>query len=112
MLGIERILHFEGIENETLLKRYFGWTTLPDYTTYYNDLQRFEKVEDVEGLKETNQRLTERVLSKQDRLFLDFDSSVNIKRIRIRSGFRRCLLRKFRIFMAENDRLQHPYFIL
>lgn len=31
----------------------------------------------MERLKETNQRLTERVLSKQDRVILDFDSSVN-----------------------------------
>lgn len=77
LLGIERISHFEDIENETLLKRYFGWDKLPDYTTYYNDLQRFEKVEDVEGLKETNERLTERILSKQERVILDFDSSVN-----------------------------------
>src|SRR5699024_11936539 len=56
---------------------FFGWDKLPDYTTYYNDLQRFEKVEDVEALKETNERLTERVLSKQNRVILDFDSSVN-----------------------------------
>src|SRR5690625_2352545 len=77
LLGMERISHFEDIENEILLKRYFGWRKLPDYTTYYNDLQRFKKIEDVEDLKETNEMLTERVLSKQDRVILDFDSSVN-----------------------------------
>src|SRR5690625_227708 len=77
LLGMERISHFEDIENETLLKCHFGWGKLPDYTTYYNDLQRFKKVEDVEGLKETNELLTSRTLSKQNRVILDFDSSVN-----------------------------------
>lgn len=77
ILGIERIYHFEDIEEETLLKRYFKWEKLPDYTTYYNDLQRFETAEDVEGLKETNKELTKRVLSEQSRVILDFDSSVN-----------------------------------
>src|SRR5699024_6368558 len=77
LLGIERISHFEEIEEETLLKRFFKWDKLPDYTTYYNDLQRFENLEDVEGLKETNEELTERILSKQDHVILDFDSSVN-----------------------------------
>src|SRR5690625_2142674 len=72
LLGMERISHFEDIENETLLKRYFGCSKLPDYTTYYNDLQRFEKMEDMEGLSETNKLLTERVLSKQNRVILDF----------------------------------------
>src|SRR5699024_8812658 len=77
LIAIERICHSEYIENKTMLKCFFGWDKLPDYTTYYNDLQRFEKVEDVEALKETNERLTERVLSKQNRVILDFDSSVN-----------------------------------
>src|SRR5699024_2087131 len=69
-------LRMSAVETQTLLKCFFGWDKLPDYTTYYNDLQRFEKVEDVEALKETNERLTERVLSKQNRVILDFDSSV------------------------------------
>ncbi|MEI3611545.1 hypothetical protein [Pseudogracilibacillus sp. SO30301A] len=43
---------------------------MPDYTTYYNDLQRFETAEDVHGLKETNEELTKRVLSEQDRVIL------------------------------------------
>lgn len=77
LLGIERISHFEDIEDETLLKRFFNWDKLPDYTTYYNDLQRFETAESVEGLKETNEVLTARVLSEQNRVLLDFDSSVN-----------------------------------
>src|SRR5690625_2049137 len=38
LLGIDRTYHFEDIENEILLKRFFGWDKLPDYTTYYNDL--------------------------------------------------------------------------
>src|SRR5690625_3071203 len=77
LLGMERISHFEELENEILLKRYFGWQKLPDYTTYYHDLQRFKKEEDIEGFRTTNQRLTERVLSKQKHVILDFDSSVN-----------------------------------
>lgn len=77
LLGLERVSHFEDIEQETLLKRYFKWEKLPDYTTYYHDLQRFHTVEDVEGLKQTNEKLTERVLAKQNRVILDFDSSVN-----------------------------------
>ena len=65
LLGMERISHFEDLENEILLKRYFGWQKLPDYTTYYHDLQRFKKEEDIEGFRTTNQWLTEqRVLSK------------------------------------------------
>src|SRR5699024_10300111 len=68
LVGIERISRFEVIENDTLLKCFFGWDKLPDYTTYYDDLQLFEKVEDVEALKETIERLTERVLSKQNRV--------------------------------------------
>jgi len=71
---MERISHFE---NETLLKCFFGWAKLPDYTTNYNDLKRFEKVEDTEGLKETNEMLTERFFSHQDRVILDLDSSTN-----------------------------------
>lgn len=77
VMGIERIYHFEDLEQETLLKRFFEWDKLPDYTTYYNDLQRFKTAEDVEGLKETNEELTKRVLSNQERVIVDFDSSVN-----------------------------------
>ena len=77
LLGIERISHFEDIENETLLKRFFEWVKLPDYTTYYNDLQRFKDAEAIKGLSETNKLLIERILSKQNRVILDFDSSVN-----------------------------------
>src|SRR5690625_2094155 len=77
LLGIERVYHFEGIENETLLKRFFGWDKLPDYTTYYNDLQRFENEKDIDGLQMTNEQLAKRILSKQNRVILDFDSSVN-----------------------------------
>ncbi|MFD1068304.1 transposase [Oceanobacillus locisalsi] len=76
ILGIERISHFEDVENEIMLKRFFKWDKLPDYTTYYNDLNRFEKQEDIEGLAETNKELTKRILSQQDRVILDFDSSV------------------------------------
>ncbi|MDC3413186.1 hypothetical protein [Terrihalobacillus insolitus] len=54
ILGIERISHFEDLENETMLKRFFQWDKLPDHTTFYNDLQRFEKDEDLVGFKETN----------------------------------------------------------
>src|SRR5699024_8539133 len=77
LIGVERISHFEDIENETWLKCFFGWDKLPDYTNYYDDLQLFENVEDVDALRETHGRLTERVLSKQSRVILDFDSSVN-----------------------------------
>lgn len=40
-------------------------------------MQRFENIEDSEGLKLTNEQLTERILSKQNRVILDFDSSVH-----------------------------------
>ncbi|MDC3418755.1 IS1380 family transposase [Aquibacillus salsiterrae] len=77
LLGLERISHFEDIEEETLLKRFFKWGKLPDYTTYYNDLKRFKSEEDLTGFEVTNQALTERVLVDQDRAILDFDSTVN-----------------------------------
>ena len=77
LLGIDRIYHFEDIENEILLKRFFGWDKLPDYTTYYNDLQRFTSAKDSLGLMKSNKQFTKRILSKQKRFILDFDSSVN-----------------------------------
>src|SRR5690625_7482025 len=77
LLGIERIYHFEDIENEVLLKRFFGWDKLPDYTTYYNDLQRFQNDKDIGGLHATDEQLTKRILSKQNRVILDFDSTMN-----------------------------------
>ena len=77
LLGLERISHFEDIEEETMLKRFFKWSKLPDYTTYYNDLKRFKTKEDLEGLEDTNRALTPRALSNQDRVILDFDSTVN-----------------------------------
>ena len=77
ILGIERIHHFEEIEEETLLKRFFQWEKLPDYTTYYKDLQRFETAQDIEGFKEVNEELTKRILLDQSHVILDFDSSVN-----------------------------------
>src|SRR5690625_5070267 len=77
LLGIDRIYHFEYIENEILLNRFFGWDKLPDYTTYYNDLQRFTSAKDSLGLMKSNKQFTKRILSKQKRFILDFDSSVN-----------------------------------
>jgi hypothetical protein len=77
LLGKERISHLEDIEDEILLKRFFGWRKLPDYTTYYNDLKRFQQTEDLIGFKETNKKLTHRILANQKRVILDFDSSVN-----------------------------------
>ena len=77
LLGKERISHFEDIEEETMLKRFFGWKKLPDYTTYYNDLKRFKEKEELKGFQVTNELLTKRVLVDQKRVILDFDSSVN-----------------------------------
>ncbi|MFZ3590176.1 hypothetical protein ACOI1C_13075 [Bacillus sp. DJP31] len=77
LLGKERIAHLEDIEDEIMLKRFFGWRKLPDYTTYYNDLKRFQQKEDLIGFSETNQVLTQRILANQERVILDFDSSVN-----------------------------------
>ncbi|MFZ3591938.1 transposase, partial [Bacillus sp. DJP31] len=77
LLGKERISHLEDIEDEIMLKRFFGWRKLPDYTTYYNELKRFQQKEDLIGFSETNQVLTQRILANQERVILDFDSSVN-----------------------------------
>ncbi|MEI3612725.1 hypothetical protein [Pseudogracilibacillus sp. SO30301A] len=74
------------------MKRFFKWEKLPDNTTYYNDLQRFETAEDVHGLKETNEELTKRVLSEQNRVILDFDSSVNTV-MEIRKALRLVIIR-------------------
>src|SRR5690625_188194 len=90
LFGIERVYHFEDLEHEALLKRFFHWNKLPDYTTYYHDLQRFQNDKDIEGLQATNEQLIKRILSKQKRVILDFDSSVNTvygKRERAEVGY-------------------------
>lgn len=78
LLGKERIAHFEEIEQDKFLAKEIGLSVdkLPDTTTLYNDLDRFDTKEKIEMLKQVNDQTNARRLQNQKTVVLDFDSSV------------------------------------
>lgn len=78
LLGKKRISHFEEMEQDTFLAKEIGLfvNKLPDTTTLYNDLERFDTKEKIEMLKQVNDQINMRGIQGQKSAILDFDSSV------------------------------------
>lgn len=76
--GIERLYHFEDLETEPLLCAQHGVDRLPDLKTLYRDLRRFEAPESLEALQEVDRDIVVEALARQDRLVLEFDSTIEI----------------------------------
>jgi len=73
-LGKDRILQFEDLEKDPLLKRKLNLDTIPHYSLLYKDLERFDNKDKVDSLKTVNGSLLKRYLG--DNIIMDFDSSV------------------------------------
>lgn len=73
-LGHNRIFHLTGVENDPLLSLKAGWSKLPDYTTFYYDLHRFDTQEKVRSLLKVLSKLAERTMDTS--YILDIDSTV------------------------------------
>mgnify|MGYP005845434683 FL=1 len=73
-LGHERIFHLAGLEDDPLLRIKMGWDKLPDYTTYYHDIHRFDTREKVDSLRPALAAVAGRTMDKH--CILDFDSTV------------------------------------
>jgi len=72
-IGLDRIFHLAGIEDDPLFLRKSGWTKLPDYTTFYNDLNRFDEAAKIEPLRVVLTAVAKRTQRKK--CILDFDST-------------------------------------
>ncbi|MCL6614664.1 MAG: transposase, partial [Firmicutes bacterium] len=73
-LGHERIFHLAGVEDDPLLGIKMGWDKLPDYTTYYHDIHRFDTLEKVDLLRPVLAAVAGRTMRAS--CILDFDSTV------------------------------------
>lgn len=73
-LGHGRIFHFTGLEDDPLLAVKTGWVKMPDYTTFYHDIHRFDTTDKVDSLRPVLAALARRTMDK--RCILDFDSTV------------------------------------
>ena len=73
-LGHERIFHLTGLEDDPLLQLKMGWDKLPDHTTFYHDLHRFDSPGKVDSLRPVLAAAAKRVLDTPR--ILDFDSTV------------------------------------
>lgn len=74
--GIERLFHFEDLETEPLLCAQHGVDRLPDLKTLYRDLRRFEDRNLLRSLHDIGEEVVVEALAKQDRVVLEFDSTV------------------------------------
>jgi len=74
VLGLGRIFHMEKIENDPLLVTKTRFDKLPDYTLYYQDLNRFNNEIDTKSLLPVLTKLGSRILNRK--CILDFDSTV------------------------------------
>jgi hypothetical protein len=74
--GIERLYHFEDLETEPLLCAQHGVDRLPDLKTLYRDLRRFEDPELLDSLQGVLREITIDALADQNRIVLEFDSTV------------------------------------
>jgi hypothetical protein len=74
--GIERLFHFEDLETEPLLCAQHGVDRLPDLKTLYRDLRRFEDPDLLSSLHELGQEIVVEALAKQDRVVVEFDTTV------------------------------------
>lgn len=72
-LGLDRIFHLAGVEDDPLFLRKSGWAKLPDHTTFYNDLDRFDDSAKIEPLRRVLAATAKRTEGKKR--ILDFDST-------------------------------------
>jgi hypothetical protein len=73
-LGLGRIFHMEQLENDPLLLAKTGLPKLPDYTLYYDELDRFQNESDIKPLHKVLAKLAEKSITSS--CILDFDSTV------------------------------------
>ncbi len=76
--GLERLYHFEDLETEPLLCAQHGVDRLPDLKTLYRDLRRFEAPAVSGALQGVIQDSVVEAFGKQERVVLEFDSTVEI----------------------------------
>jgi hypothetical protein len=74
ILGLGRIFHMEQLEHDPLLLAKTGMEKLPDYTLYYEELDRFKNERTVKSLFPILTKLAGRILGEN--CILDFDSTV------------------------------------
>ncbi|MGH6691962.1 MAG: IS1380 family transposase [Gammaproteobacteria bacterium] len=75
--GVSRLYHYAELEAEPLLCTLHGVERLPDLTTLYRDLRRFEDPALASGLEAVLAGVVRQALAKQPRVVLDIDSMVN-----------------------------------
>lgn len=76
LLGLERVWHFEDLEQEPLLCAKRGRARLPDHTSLYRELARFDSAARVGRLRAVGEGLVRRALAPQTWYTLDCDSTV------------------------------------
>jgi hypothetical protein len=76
LLGLERVWHFEELEQEPLLCLKRGRERLPDFTLLYRELARIDTPEKLGRLRGVGEQLLRRALARQTWSVLDFDSTV------------------------------------
>lgn len=72
-IGLDRIFHLAGVEDDPLFLRKSGWAKLPDHTTFYNDLDRFDEAVKIQPLRAVLAAVAKR--TERDNPILDFDST-------------------------------------
>lgn len=75
--GLPRLYHYAELETEPLLCTLHRVSRLPDLTTLYRDLRRFESPALSQQLGALLQGVVQRAIASQDRVVLDIDSMVN-----------------------------------
>ena len=76
LLGLERISHFEELEEEPLLCAKRGRQRMPDFTLLYRELARFDTMEKLGRLRWVGEKLLRQALAEQVWYALDLDSTV------------------------------------
>ena len=76
LAGIDRLYHFEDLEQDPLLCASFGVERLCDTTTLYRDLRRFEDGQNLAQLKGLVDEQVVEALRGQRGAVLEFDSTV------------------------------------
>lgn len=76
MLGMKRVFHMDQMEHDPLLTLKLNLKKLPQYTTLYRTLDRFEKEDDVASLHTVNRHTLEHILHGNSDVTLDIDTTV------------------------------------
>lgn len=74
--GLERLFHFQWIQEDPLITPKRGGEALPHHTLFNKDLKRFDSAQRVEELRRIQWDVTRPALKRQRRLIFDFDSTV------------------------------------